>query len=363
MKISFVIGSLNYSGAEKVLSELIKKLALKKNEISLLLLDDKENYYEIENNIKVYGCFVEGSKLSRIIKRREKIKTTLKLINPDLVVSFGHVCNINTISSLIGNRNYPLIVCERNDPFYDPRSFSQKVIRNFLYRFSNGYVFQTKEIQSYFSKSIQFKSAVISNPVIDLNIKQKEYTNFNFNLVTVGRLDRYQKNQMLLIRAFENILQYHPEAKLNIYGEGPSRNEYQKYINSKELEESIFLRGKVEDLNEKILENDIFILCSRFEGMPNALIEAMSFGMPCISTDCGGGGAKALINNNKNGLVVPNFNIKELELAIQKMISNKEFRIECGMEARKITEKLEINQIVDEWIYFFKKVVKKEIKK
>lgn len=360
MKISFVIGSLNYSGAEKVFSALIEEFKKKNIEISILLLDEEKEYENL-NNIHLYGAKSSGGKISRILSRRKKINDNLRKINPDIIVSFGHICNINTLFSVFGTKKAPVIVCERNDPSFDPKSFFQRIIRNILYNFSDGYVFQTPEIKSYFTSKIQKKSKVIKNPICDEVVLNKKYNAFNNKITTVGRLDKYQKNQMLLIKAIEILLIDYPKLILNIYGDGPDKAEYENYVQKKELSANIIFNGKVSNVNEEIIKNDIFVLCSRFEGMPNALIEAMSIGMPCISTDCGGGGAKSIINNNINGLIVPNFNENELALGLKKLIDNSDLRKKYGSEAKKINDDLNIQKVSEEWIDYFTLISKKGI--
>lgn len=362
MKICFVIGSLSYSGAEKVLSALISEMERKKHEIHIILLQNQGEKNKLSENIYSYGAFTEGNKLSRILKRSRLIRKRIKNINPDIVVSFGYVSNINTIPSML-KLDIPLVICERNDPNYDPFHSSQKKIRKIFYSLAQGYVFQTTEVQKYFSEKIRKKSAVIPNPVItspeEINTNEK-YENKRKQIVTVARLEDYQKNQTMLIKGFANASIDLPEHDLFIYGDGPDKEKYHLLINELNMENRIFLMGATKNVQNILNKTDIFVLTSNFEGMPNALIEAMAMGLPCISTDCGGGGAKALISNRINGLLIEKDNCKQLQEALLLLNQDYKMKEKLGKEASKIRFTLNINDVSDEWLTYFKTVIERE---
>ena len=93
--------------------------------------------------------------------------------------------------------------------------------------------------------------------------------------------------------------------------------------------------------------------------MPNTLMEAMALGLPCISTDCDGGGAAFLIENEKNGLLVPKGDVEALANAMRRMLSDKEFAEQCGKEAHKICERLAPEKVYGQWEIFIKEVCNK----
>src|SRR5699024_8377511 len=103
------------------------------------------------------------------------------------------------------------------------------------------------------------------------------------------------------------------------------RNELNNYIKKKNLKNNVFLPGRVNNIEEKIRNASLFVLSSRYEGMPNALMEAMALGLPCISTDCSIGGPRELIDQGKNGVLVSEGNVLELAGAMEDVLTNKEF--------------------------------------
>ena len=287
------------------------------------------------------------------------IRNLCKEINPDVIVSFGNVCNTNVIPSLIGT-NYKTIVCERNDPNYDPRSRVSRNIRNQLYFFADGYVFQTEKIRDYFAYAIRKNAAVIPNPVEPTTIKW-DLSQCTKSIVTVARLDDYQKNHTLLIRAFTRVLEKHPDYKLKIYGDGPDKEKYNKLIDSLHMKDNVQLMGKTSNALAAICESEIFILTSRYEGMPNALMEALSVGMPCISTDCGGGGARVLFELTNSGYLVKH-DEESIANALNELIENQKLKLLFSREALKINDVLSIGEIAKEWIQYIGSVAEQKKK-
>ena len=119
-------------------------------------------------------------------------------------------------------------------------------------------------------------------------------------IVAVGRLEA-QKNYPLLIKAFYLISNEFKDYIVEIYGEGQERSELSKLINELNLNNRVLLMGRHSDVHERIKDASLYVLSSDYEGMPNALMEAMALGLPCIATNCSGGGPKTLITNEVNG--------------------------------------------------------------
>ena len=111
-----------------------------------------------------------------------------------------------------------------------------------------------------------------------------------------------QKNHTLLIRSFAEAAKHNSDIELRIYGVGPEQERLQQLINVLHLEGRCCLCGRNNDMQAALMETDLFILSSDYEGMPNVLMEAMAVGIPCISSDCRTG-PKTLIKSGENGLL------------------------------------------------------------
>ena len=350
-KIVLVTASLHYSGAERVMLALANYLCQKGKEVTMLLIkDDQPKTFsdELNKNIKVEKVSTlskyDKKKISKIFSIRKKIRE----INPDVVLSFN--CHYNVILLIaLAFLNIPLIGSERNDPKIEPKEPYFRLFRKILYKYIDGIVFQTEEIKSFFPEEIQLKSKIIPNPIVAEITQIDTIKDKKKEIVTVARLDQRQKNQLLLINAFNKISAKFNDYKLILYGEGPDRKLFEDEVERLNLNNRVEIPGAIADAPNKIKDASLFVLPSYFEGMPNALIEAMSVGLPCIATDCGGGGAKFLIDNNQNGILVPNNDVDELVNAMEVMLSNEELANKKAKNAKISMNRLDPKIVFEEW--------------
>lgn len=273
---------------------------------------------------------------------------------PDIILVMFAPSSVRMSIALIG-LNIPIIISERNDP----NNYSGKKITKILYQicmfFSDGLIFQTKEVLDYYSFCKKPLKTILLNP-IDINQFPSENVKKRRNvIVNVGRLHP-QKEQKMLIKAFSEVVNSHPDYSLEIYGSGELKDEFDNYIKSLSLSNKVFLKGEYEDVLYRINDAQIFVLCSSYEGMPNALIEALCLGIPSISTDCPCGGPKELITDHINGTLIPNKDIQSLILAINELIENENIRNKYHDNSQKIRKKFSSNEIYMDWINFINKV-------
>ena len=168
-------------------------------------------------------------------------------------------------------------------------------------------------------------------------------------IVSVGRLDKV-KNQILLFEAFSEIHEKYPEYHLVIYGEGNYRHELETKIQDLHLEAFISLPGACKDVLQKIRSAEIFVMTSNYEGMSNALIEAMALGLPIISTKVSG--AIDLVKNDVNGKLISIGSKEELKVALKDWLDNKDKARNCGKQATLLFNQLDLDTIVKRWLEF-----------
>ena len=353
MKILFYIGSLKKGGAERVISNLANDF-VKNNEVVLITTVNKIEY-SLNRNIIYHS--LEYKKKTNIMQQLKNLKKLVNKENPDVIISFltGANFRILLLRKMI---NIPIIISVRNDPKKEYKALQRKILSKILYPKTDGIVFQTEEAKKYFNRKIQNKSVIIPNP-----IKKEFFTNEQSTskkekiIVSVGRLEK-QKNHNLLIDAFFDISKKFPDYKLIIYGEGSLRKQLEKKIQSLNMQDKVILPGIVDNIQDKIKQAKVFVMSSDYEGMPNALMEAMALGLIVISTDCPCGGPKFLIENNKNGFLVGVKNMKELSTAIEKALKLSEKEIKKISEnARKFVSKLNEEEINKIWYEYIEKVV------
>ena len=347
----FFIGTLCNGGAERVVSILAGHMAEQGMNVEVLTYYDRPVSYELNPAVKLTAVeTMTGS--SNKVKNLFAIRRYFKK-NAKVVISFLAPFNIMAIAANLGS-GVPIIAADRNDPRKVPSNIIVRKLRDFLYRFAAGIAVQTRKNQEYFCNVVQKKSRVIYNP-IDLKEKagialegKKEK-----KIVTAGRL-MPQKNQKMMIRAFANVLKQYPDYQLVIYGEGPSRDELETLVDELGLTENVLLPGNVADIHERIKNAEFFVLSSDYEGMPNALIEAMCLGLPSISTKVSG--ATDLIIDHENGLLTELKDQQQFENAMLELIRNKKLREKIANNAVQLNEDLKVSKIVQQWIDFIEKI-------
>ena len=276
----------------------------------------------------------------------------MKEINPDLVISFQ--TNQNALSVLATRgRNIPVIVSERGDP-YQYHDIVAKLKTRVINKAEGG-VFQTKKAMQYYGEELQQRSVVIYNPNTVTGIERPEKR--NNEIAFVGRFDIQQKRQDLAIEAFKIVADSVPDVNLSFYGAGKEQEIIKKQACDLGIEDRVLFKGLVKDVPNAIKDSRLFLMTSDFEGMPNALIEAMACGLPCVSTDCSPGGASELIQSGENGIVVPCGDAKAIAAAIVRLLNNKEEAEKMGVEAQKIVEELNPAIIYGEWEKYVKTIL------
>lgn len=355
MKIAFVVGNLYAGGAERVASLIANRLDADGHEVYIIVIASDKITYNISPNVKIIKCIKKSNvKGLGFINRVISIREELKNISPDVCISFTVGVNIYAVLANVRLKNR-LVLAERNDPHYDPSSKIERFLRRILYLQADGYVFQTEGEKSFFSKRIQNKSVVIPNPLNPeipepyMGVRKKKF-------VTVGRLFP-QKRIDLAIGAFAEACSERQDYKLEIYGDGPLHNELAQYIEEIGMEDRIILCGAHKDIYDKIKDAYGFILSSDYEGISNAMLEAMALGVPTISTDYPSGGAREFITNKVNGLLVPVGSKTELINAIRYLIDNPADAEKIGKNSAEIRKSIKMDKIINAWTEYICKMM------
>ena len=350
------IGVLGGGGAERVFAILANQFALEGHDIILLLNEEVVHEYPVDCRVrKVYlSKKIKRGVLKENYYRIKTIREIAKKENVDVMLAFMPESNIRVILASIGLKRI-VIVSERANPNKIYKKGINKFIVNIILSMASGIVVQTEEIREWYSKQIQNKIIVLPNPVSEEFIKKTWIPHScSKNIVAVGRLSE-SKNFGLLIKAMSTVIEELPDCKLNIYGDGPLKSYLQSEINKAKLGEQIILHGKSINIIDKLLESDLYVLSSISEGMPNSLIEALCVGMPCVATDCLGGGARALIKTGENGYLVKNDDVDSLANGIICLLQDRDMRLKYAKAAKKNACLYSEEEIAKLWISFIKK--------
>lgn len=352
--ILFVLGGLNTGGAERVIVNLSNTLATNYKITFLCISSEKSQVNELEDcchpsiHIKYLPSNLDINKIQRKILHLKQIKSEVKQIQPDIMISFMNYINIQMIL-ISRNLGIPIIISERTDPYhYLNKNLFMKTACCCLYPLADSIVFQNKKQSLYFKRVPVNKRVVIWNPVLNT----EQFPEFHYrekitNICAAGRLV-VEKDYETLIRGFHIFSQKHPGVILTIYGEGTERRKLEDLVEQLHLQEKVKMPGLCRDVINKMCQADVFIMTSKFEGMPNALIEAMCLGLPCIVTDMNG--IDEYVKNKESGCIIPSGNFGELADILESIAENVALRKHLGCNAKKIKSAVSADFICGKWV-------------
>ena len=361
--------SLRGGGAERVLINLANEMS-KNNDVTITTVHRDMDYYGVAEKVKTF-CLDNkrmnpeasfSNKFKKLSARRLiALSEIIKKEKPDVIITFLplpslYITLLKRVTNVLDS--VPIILSERGDP---NKEYDNKIIRILakrLYRQADGFVFQTEDAKSFFCESIDCEAAIIENPINETFFKYNIPKKRKKVVVSCGRLEN-QKNYRLLIKSFADVVREYPEFELNIYGEGGKRNELLDYAKELCVAEKVHLMGRVSNIVENIIDAKVFVLSSDYEGMPNALMEAMALGIPCISTDCPVGGPRTLIKDGENGLLVKVGNEKQLSDAIVRVITDNNLAAKLSENGASEAKKYTAENIVKKWEEYIMRVVSK----
>ena len=239
---------------------------------------------------------------------------------------------------------------ERGAPF----AYSKKwiVLEKWAFYWSDICFFQVEKARDFYGNNVSKKSVVIPNPFFIKENLEPNMGKRNNTIVGAGRLED-QKGFDLLINAYANVRIKHPEYTLILFGEGSQKEKLVKLTEMLKIQEYVSFPGYIDNLPKALLNEGIFVLSSRFEGIPNALIEALAVGIPSIATDCSPGGPDYLTNHGTRGILIPTNDVESMTKAIEYLIENPAKRIELAMKGPEIRKELDVNIIRNKWIDAF----------
>ncbi len=333
IKICFATPQLTGGGAERVVSVLSSTLAELGHDVAIIIYDRRDNEYQTSEAVKKYYLCDEKYSSNALLRRLQRIfyvRNFIKNNAYEYVVPFLWRAVVQTFLSTRG-LGIKFISTLRNNPYELSRS--ERLKTDIVTFFADAHFVQNNMQKNYYWKSIQKKTFVLSNPVGDAFINDsKKYSDEIKKIVSVGRLNK-QKNYDLLIDAIEIVAKEYPDISVDIWGIGEEESRLNRIIDNKNLSRFIALRGRTNNVKDVLSASDLFIMTSNYEGMPNSLLEAMTYGMPCISTDCPTGPSD-LIENEKNGFLIKMNAKQELSDKIIELINNPQKAINLGKAAR-----------------------------
>ena len=367
-KISFLLLHLGYGGIEsatintanslcddydiEIMSfyKLSKTQANKLNDkIKVKYLYDggpnKEEFLDAFHNHKIFNILKEGIRsVSILTKKKIRVINYIKNCDSKYIVSTRY--DFSALLSKYGNDNSVKIAQEHH--YHNNNKRYINILKNKYYNID--YLFAlTKTLEDDYKKFLiknkHTKVVLVPNMLYYIPSKQSKLD--KKNIITISRLD-YGKRNDDIIKAFSKIKEN--DWKLYIIGDGKEFNNLNKLINDLNMNDRIILTGykNKEEIEEYMLKSSLFLMASETEGLPMVLLEAMSYGIPCIAYEIASG-VNDIIDNNKNGYIIKNRNEEEYIEKIEKVINDSKLRNELGIEAKNKANEFSKEKIVNIW--------------
>ncbi|MCR5485729.1 MAG: glycosyltransferase family 4 protein [Clostridiales bacterium] len=366
MKTVFLILSLSESGgAERAVCGISEGLAEIGEDVTVVSLSGDRSFFDFDGSVKLKLLDLPDlprsaslKRLSAVIKRAFAIRKEIKKLDPDVVVGMSHVMSAYALFCTAFTK-IKAVGTERSNPYLLSATKFMTYLRKLTSTLCDGYVFQTKRAQSFFSLSVQKRSAVIPNAVFNRDVYNTTIPDIREKVICAsGRLVDI-KGFDILIEAFSLISDKYPDYKLYIFGDGPEKESLMKLSKERNVSDRVIFKGTVKNVAEEISKCSVFVLSSRFEGMPNALIEAMACGLPCVSSRCDMG-PEELIDDGVNGLLVKKEDPEALAEAIERLLNDGELSERLSKEAYKIRDTLSLSSVSKKWSDYLKSVADKK---
>ena len=360
MKITFVTATLTSGGSERVMSIVANKMQERGYVVEIVCLNDQIVFYPINEGIKITHVEVEAETKS-LPKKLWWFRKYIQKTQPDVVIAFMVSVYTVTLLALMGI-DIPVISSVRNDPAYS--NLRKKITRKILLPRSAHVVVQTQQIKEFFNKNIQKKTTVIYNPVneqvFEVKGERLKVNDERLNrIVSVGRLYP-QKDQKTMIEAFAKVSKRYPDWSLTIFGEGPEREALESLVERLKVKDKVLLPGRSENIIDELNKSKIFCLSSVYEGMSNALVEAICVGLPIVTTKVSG--TEELIKDGENGFIVNIGDKEAMAKALVKIIEDENLQNQFAEKNKAQAIKFETNTIVDQWEDLVNSVVRLKVK-
>lgn len=351
-KILLVTPSFNIGGIERNMEQLSTAFLNKGINVDIVVLHDGKKYVNYDNRANIITPNRKRGntfylKLFYRLFLPFYIRKSVKYSKPDIVLSMADTFNGIVILSCLGLKT-KVFIGDITKPDLN-FAFTTKLMKKLFYPYSVGFIAQTKSAANYYI--IKFKNKLnirVIGPIVN-KIEISENSKRENIILNVGRLSP-EKGQDRMVEIFSR-LQNNQDWRLVFTADGPLKPQIINLIQKHHLENKVELLGYVPNLNDLYSKASIFVLTSRFEGYPNALVEAMAAKLPCIVFNSFP--VEEIITDQKDGFIIPDGDNLEFINCLEMLINDENLRHQIGNEARLKVENFTSETISGQFIDFF----------
>lgn len=346
-RLCLVIPSIKPGGMERVMAVLANYFADNGLEVHLILFGKGEIFYFINPKVVIHEPDFYLDRIGHIyykVKVLLFLRNKLKSLKPYSVMSFGEMFNSFVLLSALGLK-LQIYVSDRTRP--DKRwGVFHETLRRFIYPKAAGIIAQTAYSKSYLANVTGHQNIrVIPNPIKTVEIKKNKRKNV---ILFVGRLISTKRVDILL-KLFSQ--SHYQEWELWIIGDGHLRSYLEDYSEKLGLSKIVKFWGNQREIGEFYQQSKIFAFTSVSEGFPNALLEAMTWGLACVSFDCKSGPSDVIIDNY-NGFLIPLMDTDEFLQKLKLLQTNEDLVNHFSENAVLSSQQYTLEKIGQEYLSF-----------
>lgn len=357
MKIGFVIYNLSrgVGGIQRAGTSLANAMQQRGHECTVFINDYKKRppLYSLDEGVSVkYLDMIDNS------GSRARTRRTVLAAAPDVLVLMTSSDDLTAWPVILRDTDIPMVVSERTDPVVAQSFFSTLSERYAILSTAAQIHVQTQRGRECYPDSLRDRVVVIPNSVQPAQRQVKVFSNSpgTKRIVHVGRIHDVCKQQRLLVKAFSVLATEYPEWELHFWGDGTAEEErlLNETIDVFGVGEQTFVNGVTDAVDEKLLQAQLFVFPSKYEGFPNALLEAQAHGLPAVGyRNCGG--TNEIITDGLNGLLFDELTPESLAEKMRALMADEKLRKKMGQAAFEVSQNYTPDRIFDEFDAFFQK--------
>lgn len=388
--ITFLMKQMVGGGAERVISLLCNELNKRNYEVTLLITHQSK----AEANLSTLDPGVSVLSLTDEVKNSSENKKKLLMLKARLSAKFRRVVlkrsdnqylvkkyeirnydkvqwlkrffsqkSRNTLVAFLydaifltllsASKSDIIIISERSDPRQCMSGKTNQAFFQTMFNRADAMVFQSPDVMQWYKDNLSITGKVIFNP-LKPDLPERYVGQRKKNIVNFCRISSAKKLDTL-IDAFDRFAEAHNDYELYIYGDpDDAEPDYMRFVENKislaKSKEKIHLLPARQDIHTEILDDSMFVSSSFFEGMSNSMLEAMAIGLPTICTDCPAGGARAVIRDHENGILVPVNDVQAMANAMKEVAEDAALAEKLSVNGTKIKKELAVDKIVNQWM-------------
>ena len=352
-KICFLSGDMSRTGGTERVTAMIanelSKIPQYKVHVLSVTNEQMSSFFKLEKTVYHDAVLRQPTiNLKRdYFKVVSGIRQYIKKHEIDILIEVDVICNLYTIPATRFTKTR-IISWEHFNYYSNNGSRLRDVSRRLTKYFSNHIVTLTEQDrQNYGEKlGISDKVTCIYNPI--QSVETQSYNVESKQILSVGRLT-YQKGFDLLCEVAKDVLSKHPDWTWVIIGEGEDRALLEQKIKEYHLEDRLILKGNQKEMEPYYRNSSLYVMTSRYEGLPMTLLEAKSYQLPIVSFDCQTGPVD-IIQDSVDGYLINDFNQKEMVNRINHLIQDQALRASLSQQSQINLHKFEMENIIPKWI-------------